>query len=211
MSFHSEDLWRPRGYWVDSRNTKMIIYLIWIPFLSLQRFKSVQIRTFRGILRIKPLIWGSDFWDCLLRFSTGRGEYWHLHPRTPICAGVQQQILCVSLGRAHQSVSDLVPEKTRGVLGRLWGSSACAAQKITGVEPRTAAFADLMSDRREWKGVKYTGGPTITSRRNRRMETRSAEEEEGWCDSDWLFSPPPTWALRALSADATCLSSHPSL
>lgn len=59
--------------------------------------------------------------------------------------GVQQPIvcLCVSLGHAHQSVSDLVPEKTRGVLGRLWGCSACAPQKITGVEPLTAAIADL--------------------------------------------------------------------
>lgn len=51
--------------------------------------------------------------------------------------------VCVSSGHAHQSVSDLVPEKTRGVLGRCGGSSACAPHKLTGVEPHTAAIADL--------------------------------------------------------------------
>ena len=74
-------------------------------------------------------------------------------------------------------MSDLVPEKTRGVLGCLRGSSsssACAPQKITGVEPHThtAAIADLVSDRKEGvgKGVRDTGGPS----------THSPVTQEGW-------------------------------
>lgn len=111
------------------------------------------------------------------------------------------------LGHAHQRVSDLVPEKTWGVLGRLWGSSACAPQKITGVEPHTAAYADPMSDRRRWKGVQDAGYNSSIPAEQRDGDARRRGVLT--CHRLTLFFP--TWSLRALSADATCLSSHPSL
>lgn len=55
-------------------------------------------------------------------------------------------------------------------------------RKITGVDLDAAPFADLLSDRAE--GDRGSGAPRETgdqtpSRRDRRMETASAEEEEG--------------------------------
>lgn len=52
-------------------------------------------------------------------------------------------------------------------------------RKITGVDLDTAPFADLMSDRAEGTGERGTTGDQTPSRRDRRMETPSAEEEEG--------------------------------
>lgn len=60
----------------------------------------------------------------------------------------------------------------------MWHGGACAPLEITGVDLDTAPLADLMSDRAERTEGRGTGDE-ITARRDGRMETGSAEEEEG--------------------------------
>lgn len=75
--------------------------------------------------------------------------------------------------------------KTTGVCARVRVRVLAMAQgahaprrKITGVDLDAAPFADLMSDRAEGTGEPGTG-EQIPSGRDGRMETASAEEEEG--------------------------------
>ncbi|KAI3374762.1 hypothetical protein L3Q82_021316 [Scortum barcoo] len=100
------------------------------------------------------------------------------------------------------------------VLGCLRGggsNSACAPQKITGVEPHTAAAADLTcqigeEEEEEWAEVRDTGGggapqhsqPGVTEGWRADLQKKRADV------TPFFFFP-----TRALSADATCLSSHP--
>ena len=120
--------------------------------------------------------------------------------------GVQQPIVCVCVIRA--CAPKRVRPGPRENKGCAWALLRLQRMRPAENHGRRASHRSdcrsYMSDRREWEEGCETRGP----RHSHPVKQRDGDPIRG--GRGGLTLSFPTWALRALSADATCLSSHPS-